>query len=88
MTATRTAPFTHHGETLTPGVNVDVVDTGKGLRMATGIGYGDEAAQMVAEHALSRRARGEEDGAMRTWLSEYPTDLTSWYMILAAARAC
>jgi hypothetical protein len=90
------APFydTHlrdHPTTLTgsvtPGVNVDPIDVSAGLQMAATIGYSDWQAQMVAEHALLRWKRGEETSGQRLWLSEYPNDLTSWTMILAAAQA-
>lgn len=70
---------------LIPGVNVDRVDVSAGLTFAASIGYGDATAQMVIDYALARHARGEEEGAQRTWLSQYPNDLTSWTMILAHA---
>lgn len=70
---------------LIPGVNVDHVDIAAGLCQAAKLGYDDAIAQMVTMYALQRHQRGEEDGAQRTWLSYYPSDLTSWYMILAAA---
>jgi hypothetical protein len=73
------------GWPLVPRVNVDVVDTGKGLREAAKIGYGGEQDQLVVWYALWRHQHGEEDGAERTWLSEYPRDLTSWKRILSAA---
>jgi hypothetical protein len=76
-----------HGNPLVPGVNVDPVNIAAGLRMATQLGYGDPTAQMVAQYALQRHQRGEEEGAQRTWLHEYPHDLTSWYAILAHAVA-
>jgi hypothetical protein len=72
---------------LIPGVNVDRVDVAAGVKMAAQLGYGDPTAQMVAEFALMRHRRGEEEGAERTWLSEYPRDLTSWKAILAHALA-
>lgn len=71
---------------LIPGVNVDRVDVGAGLQLAAQIGYDDPTAQIVAEYALMRHGRGEEEGARRSWLSEYPHDLTSWLRILAHAR--
>jgi hypothetical protein len=70
---------------LVPGTNVDRVDVAAGLKKAAELGYDDPMAQMVAEYALMRHRRGEEDGAERTWLSEYPHDLTSWKAILASA---
>lgn len=80
-------PRTYDGLRLTPGVNVDKVDIGAGLAKARDLGYGDDLAAMVVQYALQRHARGEEDGAERTWLNEYPRDLTSWRVILAAAVA-
>lgn len=76
---------TFDGMPLTPGVNVDAVDVAAGVRAAASIGYDYGKALMVAEHALLRHKRGEEESALRLWLSEYPRDLTSWYMILAHA---
>lgn len=70
---------------LIPGVNVDRVDIGSGLMMAEKLGYGDPTSQMVIEYALKRHQRGEEAGAERTWLAEFPRDLTSWKAILAHA---
>jgi len=75
------------GRPLVPGYNVDVVDIAAGLREAQAAGYDTELALQVAWYALWRHQRGEEDGAQRTWLSEYPRDLASWYRILAAATA-
>jgi len=76
-----------NGTSLTPGVNVDPVDIAAGLNQAATLGYDDATAQMVTQYALQRHARGEEEGAQRTWLGQYPRDLTSWYAILAAAVA-
>lgn len=73
------------GSPLKPGVNVDPVDISAGLRRAASFGYGDWKARMVVEAALCRHRRGEEESAMKLWLSEYPRDLTSWYAILASA---
>lgn len=72
---------------LVPGVNVDRVNVAAGMRRAAEVGYSDATAQMVAEYALRRHARGEEDGAERTWLRQYPRDLTSWRIALAHALA-
>ncbi len=72
---------------LIPGVNVDRVNVAAGMAMAVTLGYDDAYAQMVTEYALMRHRRGEEQGAQRTWLSEYPRDLTSWEVILAYAIA-
>lgn len=73
------------GAPLEPGVNVDIVNIEAGLAVAARIGYDDPTARMVVTYALQRWQRGEEDGADRTWLSQYPTDFASWRMILAAA---
>lgn len=72
---------------LVPGVNVDRVDVAAGMQMAARLGYDDTTAQMVVEFALMRHRRGEEEGAERLWLSEFPRDLTSWKAILAHALA-
>lgn len=80
------AGFTKQGQWLVPGTNVDRVDIAAGLRLAQVFGYESAEHQMVAEYALRRHSRGEEDGAQRTALSG-GIDLTSWYAILAAAVA-
>lgn len=77
---------THHGERLVPGWNVDKLDIAAGMRLAAEFGYDDAESQMVVEYALMRHRRGEEDGAQRSALSG-GIDLTTWYAILAAARA-
>jgi hypothetical protein len=64
--------------------SLDHVDVVAGVRMAARFGYGSPGHQMVAEYALTRHARGEEEGAQRSALSG-GIDLTSWYAILAAA---
>lgn len=74
------------GEPLTPGVNVDRVDVEAGLREARAAGYGNSEHQMVVEYALMRWARGEEEGAVASFLSG-GVDLTSAYRIVAAACA-
>jgi hypothetical protein len=73
------------GAPLVPGINLDVVDVGKGIREAIACGYDGEQDLLVVWYALWRHQHGEEDGAERTWLSEYPHDLTSWKRILSAA---
>lgn len=78
---------TWDGLPLTPGVNVDAIDRAAGIESAKALGYDDGEALMVVDYALARHARGEEDGAQRTWLRQFPTDLTSWYVILASAMA-
>lgn len=70
---------------LIPGVNVDRVDIDAGLAMAVTLNYDDPEAQMVTQYALQRWQRGEEEGADRTWIGQYPHDLTSWRAILSAA---
>lgn len=72
---------------LIPGYNVDRIDIDAGVREAHKCGYDDYQAQVVVEYMLARWKRGEEAGAQRTWLSYYPNDLTSFYRIVAAARA-
>lgn len=72
---------------LIPGWNVDRVDISAGVREAAACGFGDPQGVMVATYALQRWARGEEDGAQRTWLAEYPHDLTAFTRIIAAACA-
>ena len=73
------------GAPLVPGVNVDRVNIAAGLARAVALGYDDAQAQMVTTYALQRWERGEEAGAERTWLSQYPRDLTSWKVIIATA---
>ena len=70
---------------LKTGVNVDAVDIAAGIAQAKAIGYYSGEELMVVEYALRRHARGEEDGAVRTWVSYYPNNLAAWYMILAVA---
>ena len=72
------------GRPLEPGVNVDKVDVAAGLAEGVRAGYGSGEHQMVVEYALMRWARGEEDGALVTFLSG-GVDLTSAYRIVAAA---
>jgi len=74
------------GNALVPGYNADRIDVAAGLAEARKAGYDSQLTQMAAEYALRRHARGEEEGAQRTALSQ-GICLTSWYRILAAARA-
>lgn len=74
------------GTPLAPGVNVDALKPSAGLAEARKIGYNTPKDAMVIDYALWRWARGEEDGAIKTFLSE-GIDLTSAYRIIAAARA-
>jgi hypothetical protein len=78
-----------NGAPLTPGVNVDPVDVGKGMTRALALGYGDTGNdRLTVEYALRRHARGEEDGAVKTWLGHFgKSALTGWYAVLAAAVA-
>lgn len=78
-------PNDFEGKPLVPGVNADKVNVAAGMKRAIALGFGDATAQMVIEYALMRHRRGEEDGAERTFLREYPHDLTSWKVILAEA---
>jgi len=71
---------------LVPGWNVDKLDIAAGVREAAVMGFDDGEAQMVAEYALQRWARGEEDGAIKTARAG-GIDLTSLYRMVAAAHA-
>jgi hypothetical protein len=75
-----------YGGALIPGVNADELDIQAGLDQARRMDYGHWKYIMVAEYALMRHAKGEEKGAQDSALSG-GIDLTSWYAILAAARA-
>jgi sugar phosphate isomerase/epimerase len=77
------------GAKLIPGHNLDRVDVAAGLKALKDCGYDDMHTVMVIEHALMRWARGEEDAAERGAVdrSFYGIDLTSWYRVIAAARA-
>lgn len=70
-----------------PEESRDRLNLQAGLTFAASIGYKDSTAQIVTEYALLRHSKGEEAGAEKTWLHEYPHDLTSWKMILAHAMA-
>jgi hypothetical protein len=74
------------GRPLVPGWNADKVDVAAGLAAAARFGYGQAEHQMVAEYALMRHRRGEEDGAEKSALGG-GIDLTSWRVILAHAMA-
>lgn len=80
---------TFDGRPLTPGVNVDALDHKAGVDKARELEYiGDSNDRMVVEYALLRHARGEEDGAEKTWLGHFGSNnLTGWRMVLAAAMA-
>jgi hypothetical protein len=69
-----------------PGWNVDELNIEAGVREAELIGYDDGNMKMLAAYCLGRHAKGEEDLAQRTAIG-MGINLTSWYRILAAARA-
>jgi len=79
-------PRTCDGLPLTPGCNSDKLDVQAGIDMAARLKYTTWQHQMVVEYALMRHRRGEEQGAQDSALAG-DIDLTSWYAILAAARA-
>ena len=83
------ADRTFDGRPLTPGVNVDKLDLEAGMAMASKQGFiNDGNDRMVVEYALQRHARGEEEGAERTWMSHFGKhNLEGWRMTLAAAMA-
>lgn len=78
---------TFGGGPLTPGVNVDPVSLTAGLQMAQALGYvGDERDRMVVVYALQRWARGEEDGAQRTWMDHFGrSEYVSWLRVISHA---
>jgi len=77
------------GTPLTPGVNVDPIDITAGFQFAKSLGYVEcFEDEMVVTYALQRHARGEEDGAERTWMEHFgKPSFTQWRMVLAAAVA-
>lgn len=80
---------TFDGFPLIPGYNVDKIDLEAGMRMLAQCGYDDPKTKMVVEYALVCHAKGEEAAAQRraTDPTFYGIRLTSWYMVLAAAKA-
>ena len=80
---------TFDGRPLTPGLNVDALDIHAGVKQASALGFGVTAEDLhVAAYALQRHARGEEDGAEKTWMGHFGKhNLTGWRMVLAAAMA-
>ncbi|MFL0579571.1 hypothetical protein [Dietzia sp. 179-F 9C3 NHS] len=72
-----------------PGYDVDRVDIDAGLRKLRALGFHDRKTTMVIQYALQRNARGEEAAAEKGAIdrSFHGIDLTSWRMVLAAARA-
>lgn len=73
---------------LVPGVNVDVVNVERGMARAAELGYATTwRERMVIDYALRRWGMGEEEGADRTFLSQFPHALTDWRAILASAIA-
>lgn len=74
------------GTALQTGVNLDDVNVQAGVAEARKIGYTSGNEVMLVDYCLSRWAKGEEALAESTAL-HLGIDLTSWYRILAAARA-
>lgn len=74
---------------LIPGHNVDRLDIQSGLDELRACGYDDSNTTFVVEYALLRWAHGEEDRAQRSALDLHfhGINLTSWYRVLAAAKA-
>jgi hypothetical protein len=74
---------------LEPGYNVDRVDVAAGMAELDKCGYTCPKTRMVIEYALMRHKRGEEEQAQRGAIDEtfHGIDLTSWFRVLAAARA-
>ena len=76
---------------LTPGVNVDLIDVAAGMRELVACGYPTSEIERhyVIQHALMRWARGEEESAQRGAIDKsfHGIDLTSWIRVLCAARA-
>jgi hypothetical protein len=74
---------------VTPGINVDKINVAAGLKELIACGYDDPHTRMVIEFALMRWARGEEDAALKAAIDQsfHGIDLTSWYRVLAAAKA-
>lgn len=74
---------------LIPGHNVDRIDVNAGLRELKACGYNDTRTSLVISYALNRWARGEEDQARKSAIDQsfHGVTLTSWYRILAAAKA-
>ncbi len=96
-TTDHTAPL--FWTTRQPGKNVDPIDVAAGLRKLQQLGWDpqkDARTFTVIEYALQRWARGEEHQAQRLAIAQGETDprfkdaavdLTSWYVVLAAAVA-
>jgi hypothetical protein len=74
---------------LIPGVNVDPINVGAGLRELIACGYLDPETHMVIGYALQRWQRGEEEAAQRGAIDKgfHGINLTSWVRVLSAARA-
>lgn len=75
------------GSQLIPGVNVDKIDIGAGLRALGECGYDEPHTCMAIEYALQRWARGEEDAAERGAIDQSfcGIDFGSWRRVLAAS---
>lgn len=69
-----------------PGVNTDHIDVEAGLAMARQCGYDSEIDAIVLGILLNQWRRGEESAAEHKALEYLNNDMTSWRMILAAAR--
>lgn len=78
-----------NGECLTPGRNLDRIDSAAGLRELAACGYNDPHTAMVIDYALARWARGEEAAATLGAIDEtfHGISFTSWQRVLAAAMA-
>ena len=74
-----------------PGVNVDKLDIEAGMKFAVGrLGFTTERSQMFIHYALQRWARGEEEQAdkmVTKGIEGIRLEMTTWRMILAAAKA-
>lgn len=72
-----------------PGHNVDKIDLAAGLKTLKEIGYNDPRTIEVINYNLIRWSKGEEAQATKAAIDKtfYGIDLTSWYRVLASARA-
>lgn len=76
-----------HG--LVPGKNVDIICIESGLKELELCGYDCQFTRMVIAHSLNLWRRGEESLAEKTAIDPefHGISLTSWYRVLAAAKA-
>lgn len=83
--------YTVFGTGLIPGVNLDRLDIGAGMRELVKCGYPEAEAERhyVIQYALQRWARGEEEAAQRGAIDEsfHGINLMSWLRVISAARA-